>query len=181
MTHKPIMINYYSNNWSALYEGWSFNHDCHSTYVYHISLACSCVLTQSISTVQVYCTKAHGQWLSKHVIHYCKWVLPKTTLDINKSCFCSSNGDPGYLTRAVLRLVWPLKVQRRSSILQQPAHNRIATAAKPVAASRVWCAVPVKRSKTKLISTAHIIVSLGHHPNLTHYWHHGTRHTCKVS
>ena len=23
--------------------------------------------------------------------------------------------------------------------------------------------------------------SLGHHQNLTHCWHHGTRHTCKVS
>ena len=26
-----------------------------------------------------------------------------------------------------------------------------------------------------------IIGSLGHDQNLTHCWHHGTRHTCKVS
>ena len=36
----------------------------------------------------------------------------------------------------------------RSSIFQQPACRRIATAAKPVAASRLWCAVPVKQRNT---------------------------------
>ena len=73
-------------------------------------------------------------------------------------------------TRAVLRLVWPFDgmvkkiffklirdLRRRYSILQQPARDRVATAAKPVAASRLWSAVPVKQRKTKLISTAHII------------------------
>ena len=35
--------------------------------------------------------------------------------------------------------------QGRSSILQQPARGRVTTAAKPVAASRLWCAVPVKQ------------------------------------
>ena len=34
---------------------------------------------------------------------------------------------------------------RRSSILQQPARGREATTAKPVAASRLWCAVPAKQ------------------------------------
>ena len=68
---------------------------------------------------------------------------------------------------------------RRSSILQQPARDRVATAAKPVTASQLWCAVPIKQRKTKLISTAHIIWSLGHHQNLKHCWHHGTRHTSK--
>ena len=72
-------------------------------------------------------------------------------------------------TRAVLRLVWPFDgivkkklklirdLRRLYSILQQPARDRVATAAKPVAASRLWSAVPVKQRKTKLISTAHII------------------------
>ena len=75
--------------------------------------------------------------------------------------------NPGIKTRAVLRLVWPFNgileyirdLWRRSSILQQPARDRIATAAKPVAASRLWSAMPIKRSITKLISTAHIIGS----------------------
>ena len=58
-------------------------------------------------------------------------------------------------------------LRRRSSILQQPGRGRVATAAKPVAASRLWCAVPVKQSTSK---------SLGHHQNLTHCWHHGTWH-----
>ena len=43
-------------------------------------------------------------------------------------------------TRAVLRLVWP-------SILLQSARGRVATAANPVAASRLWCDVPVKQRK----------------------------------
>ena len=45
-----------------------------------------------------------------------------------------------YGTSAVLRLVWP-------SILLQCARGRVATAAKPVAASPLWCAVPVKQRK----------------------------------
>ena len=36
-------------------------------------------------------------------------------------------------------------LRRRSSILQQPARDRVATAAKP--ASRLWCAVTVKQRK----------------------------------
>ena len=42
--------------------------------------------------------------------------------------------------------------QRRSSIHQQPARGRVATAAKPVAVSRLWCAVPVKQRKQFLKS-----------------------------
>ena len=77
-------------------------------------------------------------------------------------------------TRAVLRLVWP-------SILLQSAHDRITTAAKPVAASRLWCAVPVKQRTKKFKRFLNLIVSLGHRQKLTHCWHHGTGHTCKVS
>ena len=38
-------------------------------------------------------------------------------------------------------------LRRRSSKLRQPAHDRVATAAKLVAESRLWCAVPVKQRK----------------------------------
>ena len=41
-------------------------------------------------------------------------------------------------------------LRRRSSILQQPARDRVGTAVKPVAASRLWCAVPVKQRKKNL-------------------------------
>ena len=42
-----------------------------------------------------------------------------------------------WLTRAVLRLVWP-------SILLQSARDRVATAAKTVIASRLWSAMAIK-------------------------------------
>ena len=45
-----------------------------------------------------------------------------------------------YCTRAVLRLV-------RSSILLQYAHDRVATAAETVIASRLWSAVSIKQRK----------------------------------
>ena len=52
--------------------------------------------------------------------------------------------------RYILRLCLGWYGQRWSFILQQPARGRVATAAKPVAASRLWCAVPVKQHKQML-------------------------------
>ena len=65
------------------------------------------------------------------------------------------------MTRAVLRLVW-------HSILLQSARRRVATTAKPVAASRLWCAVHVKQRKQNLKRLIFLIGSLGHHQHLTH-------------
>ena len=73
----------------------------------------------------------------------------------------------GPRTRAVLRLVCPY-------ILLQSARGHVATAAKSVAVSRLWCAVPVKQRTTL---KKNVIRSLCHHQNVTHCWHHGTRHT----
>ena len=63
-------------------------------------------------------------------------------------------------------------LRRRSSILQQPARDRVATAAKP--ASWLWCAVTVKQRKKMFKRFLNLIGSLGYHQNLTHCWHHGT-------
>ena len=70
-------------------------------------------------------------------------------------------------------------LRRRSSIFQQPARDRVATASKPEAASRLWCAVHVKQRK-KVNVFKNLIGSLGHHQTVTHCWHHGTRHICKL-
>ena len=56
----------------------------------------------------------------------------------------NSEDAPGRLvldpTRAVLILVWP-------SILLQSAHDRVATAAETVTASRLWSVMSVKQRK----------------------------------
>ena len=78
------------------------------------------------------------------------------------------------VTRAGLRLVWP-------SILLQSARDLEATVAETVTASRPWSAMSVKQRKYTITRFKKLIGSMGHQQNLTHCWHHGTRHTCTVS
>ena len=69
----------------------------------------------------------------------------------------------------MLRLVRP-------SILLMSARDRIATAAETVTASRLWSAMSVNSLNKTIKRFENLIGSLGHHQNLTHCWHYGTRH-----
>ena len=72
-----------------------------------------------------------------NAIHF---VYSRPRVHIDCYCTCVITVVVILYTRAVLRLVWP-------SILLQSARGRVATYAKSVAASRLWCAMPVKQRK----------------------------------
>ena len=66
----------------------------------------------------------------------------------------------------------------RSSIRLPSVRDRVATAAETDGYG-VPC--PQNSVNNTIKRLKKLIGSLGHHQNLTHCWHHGTRHTCKVS
>ena len=80
------------------------------------------------------------------------------------------------VTTMILGLCWGWygqlirDLRRRSSILQQPARDRVATATKPVAASRLWCAIPVKHRK-KIVKLQNLIGSPPKFDTLLAVWY----------
>ena len=106
------------------------------------------------------CAEQYGEWLRTHRLTHSHTIKPPT-VGVRQVGHTSIRD-----------------IQRRSSIQLPSARDRVATAAQTVTASRLWSAMSVKKPIHFVnVFKKNVIGSLGHNNNLTHCWHHGTRHT----
>ena len=91
--------------------------------------------------------------MSEDVSPYCsahdEWLIMKLCMDVgyhDANNVSNVGGDPVIQLNLKKRFKNVIRdLQRRSSILLQSARGRIATAAKTVIASRLWCTMCVKQ------------------------------------